>query len=238
MKITIVYIFPNQTCHLYRPYHFLYGCRFVETYLRYPPTLPHSILVVSNGGDPCTEMRVAFETIPVDCEFITHDDQGWDIGGFQKAARERSADVMLFLGGPTYFHRLGWLERLHEVWTQNPNQICGCFGSHQIRPHLRTTGLYCDPKFILMYPKLVATPQDRYEFEHGPGNFGDYCQDRGAVLTLVTYGGTYHRGQWRNSGNGFWQGDQSECLIRDNHTDAFQTADQTQRTNLRYIAGG
>ena len=69
--------------------------QFVCSYLLNDPMVDHRTTIVCNGGAPTNETKGLFASLP-GLKFITHDNSGYDIGGFQRASSESSADLIVF----------------------------------------------------------------------------------------------------------------------------------------------
>ncbi|MDP1859523.1 MAG: hypothetical protein Q8K82_12685, partial [Gemmatimonadaceae bacterium] len=194
--------------------------RFVATYREFPPLADHTLHVVLNGEvSPGDDSAAVFAGLP--CEFHTHDDSGWDIGAFQMAARTIECDVLVCLGGNTYFRRAGWLERMSAAFRLHGNGLYGASASYEVTPHIRTTGFWCSPELIRAYPIDVCTYEDRYDFEHGDLSITRLAEHLGLGCWMVTWDGVYAQDEWRTPPNIFWRGDQSGCLVYDRLHDLY-----------------
>lgn len=191
MKVVLVYIFPLDGDQGYREK----ALRFVESYGHCPAGMDHDTVIVCNGAPPSDDARSIFAGLP-GLTFLHHDNSGWDIGGFQFAARTVPADLMVFCGGSAYFRVPGWLERMTQVFEQLGDTLYGCTG-HQgngggVYPHVRTTGFWCSPKLLLNYPWLVSQPGtggQRYSFEHGENCMTNWLVSQGKTAWIVTKDG-------------------------------------------------
>lgn len=225
MKIILVYVCPTEPGE-----HLDLAARFVTTYHEYHPGVPHQTVIISNGGSPTNEMRVLFSTLGIPHDYFIHDDSGWDIGGFQTYAHTRpECDFVLWLGGPAYFKREGWLKRMADVWVQSGPNLYGSLASYQITPHIVTTGFWCHPDLIRAYPKKVVTYQQRSEFEHWATSLTYLAFKLGMNPKLVTWDGEYPVNHWRTPPNIFRRGDQSNCLTYYRHTHFFDVQTEAER---------
>lgn len=242
---TVVYIhMPSD------PLHLRYATRFVDTMLRFPGGVPHKTLVVCNGAPPNDYTRLLFQDIP-HCWYMSHDDSGWDIGGFMAACRNLPMNEMtVFCGGSTYFRRAGWLRRMREAWLKYGPGFYGVTANYEISPHLNTTSFWCQPKLMLSYRDRVVTRAERYAFEHGPSAMWKRATALGLPVKLITWDGDYDWPDWRKVVNGLRNGDQSNCLAYWHHHDNYAKETPAQkritekRTNtivdpqfLRFMAG-
>lgn len=225
MKILIAYVCPTEPGE-----HLDLAARFVATYHAYPPGVPHSTVILSNGGYPTNEMRVLFSTLGIPHDYFIHDDSGFDIGAFQALSHSKpDCDFCLYLGGPAHFKRAGWLKRMAEVWSRSGPNLYGSLTSYQITPHIVTSGFWCDPALVRAYPKKVVTYKERSEFEHWPTSLTYLAFGLGMNPKLVTWDGEYPVQHWRTPPNIFRRGDQSNCLTYYRHTHFYDIEPEAQR---------
>jgi hypothetical protein len=208
--------------------------RFASTYRRFPGLADHTLHVMFNGGDPTRDNLAALK--PVSYVAHQHDDSGWDVGAFQRAARTIDCDLMVFLGGSTYFKRDGWLRRMVDVYAQYGPGLYGASASYEISPHIRTTGFWCDPAIVRAYPKQVVTYEDRYAFEHSQASLSRACSAARVDRWLVTWDQVYGEHEWRLADNIFRRGDQSNSLVFDAHFDTYATLSAAERKRLADFA--
>lgn len=212
LKVAVIYVYPALGGQ-----HDFLARRFAESYAAHFPVTPHTLYVVSNGGDPTPTMRQTFAT--VQCEFLVHDDTGFDIGAYRKAAREVPADLMVFFGGASYLKGPRWLERMVEAYEKHGPALYGCTGSLGHTVHIRTTGLWCEPKLINSYPHPTTSEKEsRYAFEHGQNSLTQWAFKQGLKALVVTWTNEVEWQGWDQIVNGFQQGDQSALLAGDRLT--------------------
>src|SRR5579863_3708891 len=187
-KIVCVYIYPLNGQGGFSNK----ALEFSLSYAKFPPGLPHSTVVVCNGAPATQPSRDLFNALP-DVSFIDHDNSGWDIGGFQLAARTVPADLMVFFGSHTYFRRAGWLARMAEAFDLGGDTLYGATGNQGdlrvgVQPHVRTTAFWCKPELLARYPVTVTGTGGggaRYAMEHGPGCFTDFVRSIGRDAWIV-----------------------------------------------------
>lgn len=217
LKVAVVYVHvPNDGKHLDM------AQRFAHYFRQNPPLYPHELVVVCNGCAPTDQTRAIFDGLSP--RFIEHDDSGWDIGAYQKAASQVPADLMVFLGGTAYPNRTGWLARMVEAFKKHGVALYGCTANRgdvrvNVYPHIRTTGFWMPPSLMNEYPIRVNRQDQRYEFEHGRTGLTQWVTVMGLKSWVVSWDGEYLWEQWDQVPNGFHRGDQSGLLIRDRVTD-------------------
>lgn len=214
MKIEVVYIYPNNG----RGRESLCA-RFRDSYLANPAGLDHELIVVCNNEPPNEEAAKFWEGVNGH-RFLEHDNTGWDIGGYQHAARESQADLMVFFAVHAYLRRPGWLKRMVDAMDEHGPKAL--YGSMQVReailigiwPHIRTTGFWLDPKVMAEYPHRVSEPGQRYPFEHGPESLTMWCAKNYGCYA-ATFKGVYDMNHWHEVEQGYHWGDQKEMLTGD-----------------------
>lgn len=220
MNIVVIYVCPTP---FHGEHHEHLAERFAGSYIANDPGIEHSLIVVSNGGPPCSRVEAMFSAVPGFKGFHIHDDTGWDLGAFQSAARNIPADMMVFFGGNAYLKRPGWLKRMHEALMKHGGEyLYGAFATPGPRIHIRTTGFWCMPHVLLSYPTTIDRPEQRYEFEHGVSNFTHHCLMNGRKCWMVTWSGEYEYPSWGLVPNAYGQGNHSECLCADRVSDLVQ----------------
>jgi GT2 family glycosyltransferase/Tfp pilus assembly protein PilF len=232
IRIAVVYVHPIPP----EPKHLEQTQRFLQSYREFPAQQDHTLYVMCNGGPPTDETRALFSS--VNCQFREHDDTGWDIGAFQRAAREIGCDMMVFLGGHAYFRKAGWLRRMAEVF--DPAHLFGATASHEHDSHIRTTGFWCAPDLLRSYPHQVVTYPQRLEFEQGEKSLTRWAQSLGRQCFMVTWSGCYPVLEWRDERNWniYRRGDQSECLVFDRVTDNYAQCVAHERYCQEGLADG
>lgn len=217
-KVAVVYIHVPLD-----PPHVKLARRFVDTYTHHPPLYPHEFIVVCNGSPPNDRTKDIFGPIQ-QTRFLEHDDSGWDIGAYQKAAQEVPCDLMVFLGGSAHFRRSGWLARMATVFIELGDAIYGSMGNtgvptNGVYPHVRTTGFWMPPTLLNAYPVRVTRREMRYEFEHGKTCLTGWITKQNLKAWIVSWDSVYPLQLCNTIPNGFHQGDQSALLTRDRLTE-------------------
>ena len=214
MKTTVVYVYPN---HSYREL----ANWFVHSYNVCTAGREHDTLIVTQGCEPDNTMREMFGSLP-GLRFLQHDNSGYDIGAFQKASRESSAEMMVFFGTTGYLKNRGWLTRAHEAVERHGDTLYGTMGhggaGPGIHPHIRTTGFWISPSLFNQYPSVIREPSQRYGFEHGSESLTTWILGMNLTPWVVTMDGEYEIPQWGQIKNGYQNGDQSNLLAGDRLT--------------------
>ncbi len=218
MKVSIVYIFPENggNGHLDRAINFVLG------YQCFPPGHDHDTVIICNGGKANEEVRFLFDSLP-NVRLIEHDDSGFDIGGFQKAAKEHPCDLMVFFGGNTYFRRAGWLARMVQVYEIYGDGLYGCTGNQgdsrfNVFPHVRTTGWWTNPKWVNLHPLRVTDNSQRYPYEHGAHGISTWMLREGRHVWVAGWNDVRPLHDCDAMPEGFHKGTQANLLVGDRLT--------------------
>jgi hypothetical protein len=218
MKIIVVYVYPLGG----RDGHLELANRFLNTYHAFPPGVDHETVVVCNGGPTDGETEYLFGSLP-GLKLLAHDDSGYDIGAYQKAAATYDSDLMVFLGGSSYLKCVGWLGRFAEARERHGDTLFGSMGNRGavqfgVHPHIRTTGFAMSPALLRKYPTIVKSREQRYPFEHGPKCLTSWIYGQRKTPLVVVWTGEYPMAKWDEIPNGYHNGDQSNLLIGDRMT--------------------
>lgn len=218
MTILLAYI-----CVAHGPKTAEYAARFVGSYLANPPGVEHQTVVVCNGGmlDPETAMLF----LPMDVKFfVRENDGGWDVSGFIDVAKNFQSDMQVNFGESCYLHKPGWMLQLAQAWSVFGPSFLGVFSSHSVRAHLNTNAFACSPNHLREYPPVTNHPE-RYAFEHGPNALWRRLDRKGIPVRLVTWDGTWRKGDWRKPQNILSRGTQENCLCWCIHNERYWAAD-------------
>lgn len=196
-----------------------YTMRFLDSYHSNPPGLDHESVVVINGSRRKSEIDCLFSSLP-NYSPLEHDNSGYDIGGFQFAARTIPCDLMVFFGASTYFTRPGWLIRMVNVFNRHGMAQYGAMGSGaelraNVWAHIRTTAFWMPPNLMNEYPHRVVVPAERHPFEHGKDCLTEWLKRRKIGSWEVTWNHELSVNNWGYDPNGFHRGNQSSLLARD-----------------------
>lgn len=213
--VVCTYIFPLNGAHG----HFDLAVKFIQSYQRFPAGYDHQMVVVCNGSPVTDEAEYLFGGIP-NCAFLEHDNSGYDIGGFQKVAREIPGELMVFFGGTAYIRGPGWLARMVEAWQRNGDTLYGCMGNRGIahvgvQPHVRSTGFFLSSSLFNQYPHLVTRPEHRYPFEHGPNCLTSWVKAHQKKPLIISWEGEYSESLWDSIPGGFQKGSQHNLVVGD-----------------------
>jgi hypothetical protein len=204
MRLVVAYCFPQINRPVYDPLAY----RFANSYRQFKDSLDHRLLVISNGRPPDRLTEAPFKGI--DCDWLTHDNLGKDIGAYQRTAASVPCDLLICCGAHVNFWRRGWLERIVEVYCEQGPGLYGGWGFHQPSNHIRTTFFWFPPELLNAYPMAPVPNHMRYEFEHGGNSITRFVLGFGLPAFMVTLKGCYGVPEWRHV-------EREECLCLDQH---------------------
>ena len=207
--------------------------RFIETYTAHPAGAEHQLVVGVVGQDLSGARRRAFDSLK--CRFIDLPGDGWGITCFQKIAGELDSDFAVFCEAKSYFHRGGWLKQMVEARLVFGDGLYGGSGhSLECRPHLRTALFGCHPKALASF-RPITTREEAGNFEHGKDNITEAFNSR---AHSVMWDGIVHYPFNVITKNNFRDGDQSNLLAFDRHTDLYVEATAERKRILQKQAQG
>lgn len=201
--------------------------RFLKTYKQFKPSIPHRLVVVNCGQDGHDGM---FDEVATD--YYSYSGGGYDCGTYQEIGGKLDSDLVVGLNTHTYFWKHGWLDNFVGAVRSNGAGVYGATASYELHPHLRTPCIAFSPSVMAKYPWKVTSREQAAWFESGPNNFSLWATLNGYKSFLVTDDGVYPRSKWRDPSDIFRRGDQSNCLVKDRHTDIFDSETPQERAVL------
>lgn len=230
MNVALLYLRILKKFDPSHPEHKSYeesAVRFLKTYLRYIPEIPHRLVVVNCGDSRHDGM---FDCVVTD--YRTYSGGGYDCGTYQEIGSKLDSDLVVGLNTHTHFWKHGWLERIVEAVEKHGPGVYGATASYELHPHLRTPCIVFSPQVMAKYPYKVTSREQASWFEAGPNNFSLWALKNNYPSLLVTADGVMEMKDWRKPDNIFRRGDQSNCLVRDRHTDIFDAETPQEREIL------
>ena len=235
MKVAVLYLkivrrlesFPIVT-----PYEIGHQ-RFYDGYRKFTPTIPHDLIIVRCGA---TEGPTDFDAIATN--YLRFDGSGGDCAAFQQVVRILDYDLVVCFNTLAYPWRHFWLQPFVDAVEVHGKGVYGATASFEIRPHLRTPCIAFHPDIVREYPFSTLNRENSVQFESGENSISAWAERSGYPVILVAADGRYYRENWRRGDNIFRRGDQSNCLIRDRHTDIYAAASPEERVKLERLADG
>lgn len=219
-KITIIY-----TLVLNNEHYWNLAKRFVNSVAANPPGYPCGWLIGCNRGVASPEQIALFSKLG-QVDMFVRDNSGWDIGTYIDGARIAKTESVVCFGAHAYVQKPGWLMRLVEAWEKFGPGLYGTLASYEIMPHIQTTGFLCPKELLTEYPWVVASKEDRYDFEHSNRALWVISHQAGYPTMLVTWDGEYPPKEWRNPPNIYRRGHQGNCVTFFVHSDNYAAFDE------------
>lgn len=244
MKVTLLYLHVVKSGYpgaAPPEYYLPFSRRWVQTLREFNPGFPHSVRILCCGAERTPEVEEVYRQIQ--CDYDTYTGAGSDIGACQFAMPRTDADLVVCMSTPVYFWNADWLKHLVKAYEANGDGIYGPMASYQCRPHIRTSCWMVSPKTFPYYPHLIDTREKCCWAEHA-GHNGEgwqmthWFQTQGKQARMVTWMGSFTQEQWRSEPNVFRKGDQSNCMVWDQHVDVYRAAHYHERLQLEALADG
>jgi hypothetical protein len=227
MKISFVYL------DIMKPNFETFTKRFIDTYTAHPAGADHELVIGVVGKDSTGNRLKAFDSFK--CRFIEVSEDGWGITCFQKIAGHLDSDFAVFCEAKSYFHRAGWLKKMLEARMSFDEGLYGGSGhSLECVPHLRAALFGCHPKALTSF-RPITTREEAGQYEHGKDNFTDTFKSR---AHSVMWDGVVHYPFNVVTKNNFRDGDQSNLLALDRHTDLYAEATEARKRILQKQSQG
>lgn len=218
------------------------------------PGHDYELWAVCNWGMPTDEVREWFYGIKT--VFFAYTGNGCDIGGHQyvanqctiRDARTKEESFIIGMTSRCFLWKEGWLKRMMEVREQYGPGLYGCSASKDTGLHLCTRAFGMDATLWKSYPHLINSRSKGPFFEIGRDNpNGNLLTWATAMLarTMIVH--------WENlfdlrdlldvkryfeTPNRFRDGDQSQVLVKDWHTQIYEDATPEEKLRLTKIGLG
>ncbi len=234
MNIALLYPTPNESDEAwdtFRPF----VKRFTDTLRYIDPEWPYEVYPIFNTkwSEELVDLFDGIKHTP-----IHYPGSGFDIGATQFAAKQLPGNYFtISFSSRCYFHRAGWLKRMalaREGW----GRALYCMSATRSPVfHSCSRGYGWDAIDFSNYPHLIETRSLGPFFEvgnelarywkwakpvEGGKPFWDWARSAGMPVKVVTFSGIYEPQQTIGMKNCFRNGDQSDILIWDKHTDLYR----------------
>lgn len=213
---------------------------FLNTFKENTPGCDYELLVVCNWGEPTDTLREM--TFGTKRQFISYYGNGCDAGSWKLAASEPvNHDAFLIcMTSRCYFHRPEWLKRIvfeREKYGPGLYTTSASYEGGRLHACLRCFGI--DSVLLREYPMQMQTRDEGVAVEVGInnpiGSLGEWVENKGKALKLVTWDGCYDKADWFKVPNRFRDGDQSNMLVFDKHSDEYRNASPEDKRHLEQL---
>lgn len=212
--------------------------RWCDSYRQFPPGCEMEIVAVCIGADPPDSIRECFEGLPV--SFLRYNGSGCDGGSVQFAMATLGSGFAIGCNTRVYFHRKDWGHRMSIARLLHGPGFYSSSASTEIRTHLcfRFYGVEIDD-FLRAIPEPIIAREGGLFTEVGDeksGNLTEWFERQGKAAKVVYWDGVYDRSNWFTPDNRFRNGDQSNMLAFDRHTDIYRDADPDEKKKLEQFS--
>jgi len=226
---------------------------FRQSYRRWPAGAEHRLHVIFKGFENGADLAVAREVFrDIACSAIYLEDDAFDLGAYFAAASRLDCKDVIFLNTASEICGHDWLLKLAVNLAQRDVGMVSCTASFEApqhpgqrnlpfpNPHLRTTAFMLQrERFLAMRPNGPLTDKlAGYMLEHGMNNFTRQIASQGLKALLVGKNGRAYDRIWWPQSRTFRQGTQSNLLVADNQTKAYDRATQVQKRFLHELCWG
>lgn len=226
--------------------------RFVASYQSFPAGIPHRLYVIYKGYRDAQHLAEGQTCFSV----LTHvpiqtDDGGFDIGCYQRVAREMSEEFVCFLNTKSEILSPDWLLKLAAHLDRPSVGLVGNSGSYEsIRfkiptipgfpnPHIRTNAFLMRRALFSQIADsfTIRTKDDGWRFECGADGLSRQLLRRGLEILVVGRNGEpYGVSHWPVSKT--YRSVNATPLIGDDAFRAFREADCIARRDMAAITWG
>lgn len=224
---TIVYPVPFDAWATFEPF----VERFTAAFKGHEPGSPYGLLAVGNWGEPTDHVREYFYGIKT--QWMVYNGHECDSGSWQHAALGAlQEEFFICCTSRVYPYKAGWVKRIVEEREKYGPGLYTTSASAegQIHPCTRCFGI--DAKLLASYRRWNATTRIGAAYEVGKDSIGQHVRNEGGLLKLVTWDGCYEEKDWFTVPNRFRDGDQSNLLVWDRHSDIYRDADEAEKKRL------
>lgn len=211
--------------------------RFLKSYRRFAAGAEHDLFVIYKGFRNQTDLDAARALLSSLQHTPIHtNDDAFDLGAYAEALPQIGHDRICFLNTNSEIRCEGWLGKLAVNLDQPRVGAVSATGSFESlssldsrfprfpNVHFRSNAFMLDREvaFALLSNLKIADKIDAYFAESGPHGFTRKIFEMGRMAVVVGCNGRgYHPATWHLSET-FRQGTQSNLLVHDNVTRAFE----------------
>jgi len=207
--------------------------RWVSTFYSYSPGWVVDVLGVCIGRSLPMALLPLFSKVPI--EFVVYEGTGCDAGAFQAAAKYLKTGFVVFSTSRVYFHRSDWAGRLIAAREQFGPGLYGTSASREHRLHLCTRFFGMEAEDFLAATGAPITDRGQWAFGEAGGkkpNLLEWTRAANKPAKLVAWSGVHDEPEWLTLPNRFRNGDQSDVLVWDRHTDIYRLSMPDQKEHI------
>ncbi len=223
--------------------------RFLRSYHGFGAGEDHTLMIIFKGFQDAAHLaegRSVFRSLEYHPLFT--DDNSFDLGAFFDAARRIPHERLCFLNSNCEINSEGWLAKLSANFAIPRVGIAGATGSFESlpsfpsfpNPHIRSNAFMMrrDVFLDVLSGANLTTKRDAYSVESGPAGLTRQVFERGLAALLVGRDGRGYTPYWWPHSQTFRQGAQSNLLVHDNHTRAFERMPFADKIHISQLTWG
>lgn len=237
MKITVLYLHVVKSGYASAPpaeYYLPFSQRWARTYREYNAGCAHELIILCCGAPADEHVKATYGGLF--CTYDTYLGAGSDIGACQSALKKLSGFVVC-MSTPVYFWRPGWLRRLVEAREFFGDGLYGPMASYQNAPHIRTSCWGVDAATFQKYPHLIDCREkccwaESYDHQGELWQISKWYASINKPALMVSWSEVSDKAHWRTPENIFRRGNQTNCLVWDQHVDVYNAAHYHERLDF------
>jgi hypothetical protein len=233
MKVWLCYPMPMDSPSIlaeFRPY----AERFADTLRKFPPGIDTQLAVVCCHSEPSRDIQEIFKGL--NPSYWHYEENGCDMGSAQYLAFHVPESFVIAMTSRCYFHRAGWADPMLAARFNYGPGVYGASGASRQNgiEHLCLRCYGLDASVFNEYPIHLNSRALGPAFENQCG-LVNWLKGRSMAAMLVYWDGVHTRDTWFEPKNRFRNGDQSNMLVWDRHTDGWANASPEERTELERV---
>jgi hypothetical protein len=244
MRTVVVYPIPLESPEvwaLFKPF----VDRFSQSLRQFDPGCDYTLSLVLNRPMPeatppewINEIEMMFKGLPY--RTINYEGGGCDIGSFQHCAAQQVENVFMVCCVTRVFAwQAGWLKRLVEAREKFGAGLFGTSASLEGGSFHVCCRCYCmDSDDFKRYPHKIESRDQGVFFEIGEGNLAEWFFGQNSQVHVVYWDAICGGGEtsipqdFFTPPNIFRRGDQSNLLVKDKHSQAYENASPEEKRRL------
>jgi hypothetical protein len=233
MRTWICYPMPMDSPEVYS--RFLPAAqRFADKWRSHPPGADCLLAIVCNHSEPSPEVQKLFAR--TGAAFWAYPENGCDMGSAQYLAYHVPQDFIVAMTSRSYPWRSGWLVPVLDARRNFGPGLYGLSGASRegSTEHLCLRSYAMDARLWNEYPIHLNNRALGPAFEAQMG-LANWLLSRNNAVRAVYWRGSYPPDRWFEPENRFRNGDQSDMLIWDRHSDGYRDADPETKARLEHI---
>jgi hypothetical protein len=227
--------------------------RFLNSYKVHPAGFPHVPHVMVKGfADPIALAEIEANFRKEGFTICHLSDDGFDLMAYTRWARELKSDYICCFNSHSEILVDNWLAKFMFNLTRNGISMASATASfeslHQIwsvfrafpNPHLRSNAFCIErPLFIDCSADLkIGEKLDAFLFESGPRSITRQIVNKGRRVAVIGRNGRAYGPRWWPFSKTFRQCIQSNLIVADNVTRAYDRADRIEKVRLAAMTWG